>query len=289
MTLARGILALLAAAAVAAAAADCRAAGGPETPAAADPRPWRILEPGLELGEFEAPLPGGKRRARIHVLRADTGLWRLRLLNTSAPGEGELHSAREWCDRHGLTAAINASMFQKDYRTSVSLMRAGGHVNNSYLSKDNTVLAFDARGDSVPPVRIIDRTCEDLETVAENYGALVQSIRMVSCRGNNVWSPSRRRHSIAAVGMDRSGRFLMIHCRDPFSTHDLIDVLLQLPLDLAAAMYVEGGPEAQLFVRAGGLEREFVGSFETGIVESDLNRIGWPVPNVIGLAPRSGD
>jgi len=248
---------------------------------------WRTLEPGLEMAEFAAPLPDGGADAAINVLRVDPEVWELRLFNTSASDEGELHSTREWCELHDLAAAINAAMFQKDYRTSVSLMRTSDHINNSYVSPDKTVLAFDALDDSVPAVRIIDRTCSDLDTAAGHYGTLIQSIRMVSCRGNNVWAPQKRRHSTAAVGVDGAGRFLMIHCRAPFSTHDLIEILLDLPLAIESAMYVEGGPEAQLFIDAGGVEREFVGSFESGILESDLNRIGWPIPNVIGISRRA--
>lgn len=261
------------------------AGAGPADPPSSTP-PWRELEPGLELAEFTAPVPAKSGDSTIRVLRIDTALWEPVLLNTSADGEGELRTAREWCERHDCAAAINASMYQTDRRRSVSLMRTRDHVNNSYVSKDNTVLAFDPLDPDLPPVQIIDRTCQDFEALAPRYGTLVQSIRMVSCRGNNVWAQQKRRYSTAAVGMDRSGRLLMIHCRSPYTTHDFIDLLLGLPLDLRNAMYVEGGPESQLCVRTGGETREFVGSFESGILESDLNRRAWPVPNVLAVRPR---
>ncbi len=250
--------------------------------AAAD---WRELEPGLELGDFESPVEARSGDSRIRVVRADPARWECVLLNTSAPGEGELHTAREWCERHDCAAAVNASMYQTDYRRSVSLMRTRDHVNNAYVSKDNTILAFDRLDEGVPPVQIIDRTCQDFPELAKRYGTLVQSIRMVSCRGNNVWEQQKRRYSTAAVAVDGAGRLLMIHCRSPYTTHDFIDILLGLPLDIVNAMYVEGGPESQLFVGAGGVEREFVGSFESGFVESDLNRRAWPIPNVVALRP----
>ena len=92
----------------------------------------------------------------------------------------------------------------------------------------------------------------------------------------------------AAVATDGAGRLLMIHCRSPYSTHDFIDILQDLPLDIASAMYVEGGPESQLYVNAGGARREFVGSFESGILESELNRRAWPIPNVVAVRRRGG-
>ncbi|MBC8423125.1 phosphodiester glycosidase family protein [bacterium] len=266
-----GMLLLFCAAAAAAAAA------------AAD---WRELEPGLELGEFVSPVAARSGDSRIRVVRADPVRWECVLLNTSAPGEGELHTAREWCERHDCAAAINASMYQTDYRRSVSLMRTRDHVNNAFISKDNTILAFDRLDDTVPPLQIIDRTCQDFPELAKRYGSLVQSIRMVSCRGNNVWEQQKRRYSTAAVAVDSVGRLLLIHCRSPYTTHDFIDILLALPLDIVNAMYVEGGPESQLFVDAGGVAREFVGSFESGFIESELNLRAWPIPNVVALRAR---
>jgi uncharacterized protein YigE (DUF2233 family) len=245
---------------------------------------WTTLEPGLELGEFPAPQRSGSGDSIVRALRIDPERFELTLLNASAPGEGELRTARGWCERHRLVAAINASMYQTDYRSSVSLMRTREHVNNIHLSKDKAVLAFDRRDGDVPKVQIIDRECQDFAAVSPHYGTLVQSIRMLSCDGRNVWKQQPLRSSTAAIGVDRRGRVLFLHVRSPYSTHDLIEILKGLPLDLRSAMYVEGGPEAQLYVAAGGAEHEFLGSFETRLHESDDRIVALPVPNVVGVA-----
>lgn len=59
-------------------------------------------------------------------------------------------------------------------------------------------------------------------------------------------------------------------------------MLLALPLGIIRAMYVEGGPEAQLSLHAGGLQIDLLGSYETGFNENDDNHRGWDVPNIIG-------
>jgi len=243
---------------------------------------WKALEPGLELGTFPAPKPADEEDGLIRVLRIDPARFALRLLNTSSQTNGKPHTPKEWATEHRLVAVINASMYQQDGRTSVSLMKTRGHTNHARLSKDNTILAFDRLVETVPRVQIIDRTCQDFETLQEQYGTLVQSIRMVSCRGNNVWSPQPHRWSTAAIGMDRQGRTLLIHVRSPYTTHDLADMLLSLPIDLKNAMYVEGGRQAQLYISSGGQEFEFVGSYDAGIVSGGFGQ-GWPVPNVIGV------
>jgi hypothetical protein len=251
-------------------------------PPAGPQAPWQVLEPGLEVVELEGPeAESGDRK--ITIVRVDPARFELRLLAASAPGQEGTATARAWAYRAGASAVINAAMYQEDHRTSVSLMRSGAHVNQRRLSKDKAVLAFEPIVSGVPPVRIVDRDCERLEDAAARYATLVQSIRMVSCDRRNVWAPSERRFSAAAIGTDRAGRVLFIHARTAWPVHDLVDALLAAPLDLAQAMYVEGGPEAQLFARGGGKELERIGTFES----ADTNAHAWPVPNVVAAIRKS--
>jgi hypothetical protein len=250
---------------------------GPDPITAADG--WSVLLPGLELGEFASTRAQGGD-GRIRILRIDPARWRLRLFNASAPSEGRPLTAREWATRHHLAAAINASMYQSDMRSSVSLMRTAGHVNNPRLSKDRAILAFDPLDATLPPAQIIDRECQDFDAIGPGYGTLVQSIRMISCRGANVWAPQPRAFSTAAIGVDAQGRVLFIHARAPHTTHDLIDALLGLSIGIKGAMYVEGGHEAQMFVRAGEREMEFLG--ESGGAATGAN-LAWPIPNIVGV------
>lgn len=243
---------------------------------------WRALEPGLEVGLFDGP-PGAVGDGKIAVVRIDPAAFELRLLNASAPGQGERRTVRDWAAQAGAAAAINASMYQEDLRTSVSLMRTRGHVNQRRVSRDRTALVFDPLDRALPAVRLVDRDCEDLEAAARGYGTVIQSIRMVSCQRRNVWAASPRRVSVAAIGLDGAGRVLFIHARSPWPVHELVQALLALPLDMRQAMYVEGGPEAQLFARGGGEELERLGAYEAApSAPSD----GWPVPNVVAAVRR---
>jgi hypothetical protein len=165
-------------------------------------------------------------------------------------------------------------------------MRTREHVNRGRLSREKAVLAFDPLVSGVPRVRLIDRECEDFDAVSAPYGTLVQSIRMIACDRRNVWAPSERRFSAAAIGVDGKGRVLFLLTRAPAPVHALVNALLALPIDLQRAMYVEGGPEAQLYVKAGGQELELVGGFERPIAPDADNRQAWPVPNVIAAVRR---
>jgi hypothetical protein len=247
---------------------------------------WQPLEKGIELGIFRSPSPSDVGDSLIRVLRIDPKYYRLRLLNTSAIPNGTPITPKQWCQQNGLTAAINASMYQTDYKTSVSLMRKKGHINNPRLSKDMTILAFDRLDSGVSEVKIIDRQCEDFEFWKNKYATLVQSIRMISCTGKNVWKQQPRRWSTSAIGIDVKNKVLFIHVRSLYSTHDLINILKVLPLNISRAMYTEGGPQAQLYITVPNQEFEFVGSYEVGSSDANKGSLSWPLPNVIGISKR---
>lgn len=249
----------------------------------AEPSVWTTLEQGLELGNFQAPKKSDFGDSLIRILRADTTAFALRLLNASSSNQKKRWSVKNWVKNKGLIAGINASMYQRNGLSSVSYMKTRQHTNNVWVSKDKTLLAFDPIDKNRQPVRIIDRDCDDFGVLRKQYQTLVQSIRMVSCHGENMWHQQKKMWSTAAVGLDEQGRILFIHVRSPYTTHDLIDMLLQLPIGLKQAMYVEGGADAQLYIRAGNQEHDFIGSYSTGSREHDENSYSHPVPNVLGL------
>ena len=244
---------------------------------------WRNLEKGLDVGIFPAPKISAFGDSLIRILRADTASFGLRLLNASSEDQGRRLSVKSWVKKNGLVAAINASMYQKNRMSSVSYMKNGQHINNTWVSKDKTFLAFNPIEKNLLPVRIIDRDCDDFQTLRKQYDTLVQSIRMISCHGENMWEQQKKIWSIAGIGLDHKGRILFIHVRSPYSSHDLINMLLELPIGLKQAMYVEGGADAQLYINTGKEEHEFIGSYSTGSREHDENTFSHPIPNVLGL------
>jgi uncharacterized protein YigE (DUF2233 family) len=254
-------------------------------PILSDPR-WQKLQEGLELGIFFSPRLSEVGDSMISVLRIDPDWYEFKLFNTTSSDQGRTRTAKEWCLRNSLVAAINASMYQTDHKTSVSLMLTESHINNPRLSRDMTILAFDRKNDTVPRVKIIDRQCEDFQTWKNKYSTFVQSIRMISCKGKNVWTQQPKKWSTAAIGIDNKGKVLFIHARSPYSTHDFINLLQILPLDISRAIYAEGGPEAQLYIKAGGHEFEFIGSFESNFNNNNDNTFAWPIPNVVGIKLR---
>lgn len=250
---------------------------------------WVSLTAGLELAVFESPRPSILGDSRIRIVRVDPSLLTISLEGRwLQPEDDRTRTARQWAEEGDFLVVINAGMFQTDYTTSTHLMVRDGSVNNPDASRDNNILALNPSAPGLPAARIIDRTCEDFPALRAQYATLVQGIRMLSCTGSNVWSDQPRQWSHAVIGMDAEGRLLLIHARSPWRTHDFVAMLQALPLSLVRLQYAEGGPEAQLFVRAGGREVELIGSYETGFYERDDNDRAWPVPNVIAVRVPEG-
>jgi len=244
---------------------------------------WKNLEAGLEFGEFAAGQKSEIGDSRVRILRINPARFELVLLNASANSSDDLMTAKEWSQHHGLVAAINASMYQKDYKTSVSLMKTRQHTNNPTLTRNKTILAFDRLTNDVPEALIIDRQCDDFSTLRKKYGTFVQSIRMISCKGENVWSKQPEKWSTAAIAMDKARNILFIHVSSPYTMYDLINILKKLPLKIDRAMYSEGGPESQLFIKTETFESEFAGRLKSETTNKRQLNIAWPIPNVVGI------
>jgi len=251
---------------------------------------WKAVEPGMELRFLEAQKEGVQSNSPIAILRIDPALWDLEVLGTSRTGESSGHTARDWCQRHNLTAAINAGMFETDQKTHLGYLRYREHINNSHQNNYQSVAAFDPR-DSAGASRFrifdLDAPGVTFQGILKDYASLVQNLRLVKRTGQNQWGQQERRWSEAALGEDRDGRILFIFSRVAFSMHDLNQGLLASDIGLVAAQHLEGGPEAQLYLQAGQTKLEMFGSYETSFREDDNNAAAWPVPNILGVRPRA--
>lgn len=245
---------------------------------------WSELGPGLELGRFALTIAASPP-AELHVLRVDPRRWDLTLLGLPK-GESVGHTAREWSRREGLVAAINAGMYQTDYRTHSGYMVADGTVLSRGVNGYLSAAAFGPRDAGDPPFRLFDLDEEPLERVAERYRHVVQNLRMVKRPGESRWQPQERRWSEAALGEDREGRALLLFCGTPLPLDRLIAALLALPLGIVAAQHLEGGSQAQLFVSRGDRSVELVGGYDAAIPMVEPSRTARPIPNVIGIRPR---
>jgi hypothetical protein len=250
---------------------------------------WQTLASGMELRTLTISASEGVAEAKITVLRVDPKLWQMEFRGISQTGETESHTAREWSKRHDFAATINAGMFDKDFKTHLGYLVAGGHQNNKHLNNYRSVVAFDPRDPALPPFRIFDLDADGTTArgIFNQYASAVQNLRLIKRPGTNQWTKQTRKWSEAALGEDEAGRILFIFSRAPFSMQDFNRELLAAGIGVVAAQHLEGGPEAQLYIHVGQTEMELIGSYETAFREDDSNATPWPIPNVLGLRPKA--
>ncbi len=238
--------------------------------------PWRRIDEGLFVKD-----------SKITIVKIDPKFYSFRLLCATEHGNNRL-TAKDWCLRHNLISAINAGMYQEDGLKSVGYMKNFSHINNPRLNNTyRAVLAFNRTEAAVPEIQIIDLNCQAFEELKPKYQTFVQSIRMVSCRQENVWVKQDKASSLAVLGTDKNGNGLFIFSEAPYSGHDFINALLSLPISIYNAMYLEGGSETSLYFSSNGMELDKVGSRGPGLDDTLVRPVARPIPNVIGIRKKT--
>lgn len=249
------------------------------------------LAEGLTVERVEASMPApvpGTGPGVITLVRVDPRRYRFRLLSAMTGGGGG-RPLPQWVDDERLVGGINASMFQSG-GASTGLMVDGDATNNGRVHPSfGAFFAFNPTRGGLPPVALVGRSCEgfDLERLRGSYATVIQNYRLLSCSGGAIRWQDEKRYSVAAVGLDRDGRVVFIHSRTPYRMRDFNTMIAAPDLRIRSAMFVEGGPEASLYVRTGSHEVAEVGSWEDGFFDAS-NRVFWPVPNVVGFEAISG-
>jgi len=247
---------------------------------------WKTVDEGLFVREFDSPQKSKSKDSKITIVRVDPRFYSFKLLCASEHGKLKMTS-RKWCQKHNLICAMNAGMYQKDGITNVGYMKNFNHINNPRLANTyKAALAFNPVESTIPEIQIIDLRCQDFRSIQFKYQTVIQSIRMISCQQENVWSKQDKTFGMAVFGIDKSGNALFIFTESPYSAYDLINILLSLPISIYNAMYLEGGPEANLYFSLNEFQFERIGRYTTD-TESDTLTVARPIPNVIGIVKKS--
>ena len=248
---------------------------------------WNKIDDGLFLGEFDPVENVPQQYDKIIVIKISPRKYDFRLLCSSEHNVEEM-TAKEWCKRHGMIAAINAGMFLPDRKTNVGYMKNFAHINNGRINpKYHSVAAFNPVDPSNEKFKIFDADEKNVNHIIKNYNTVIQNLRLIKGPRENRWTRQDRKWSEAALGQDAKGNVLFIFSRRPFSMYEFNKVLLNLPIDIISAQHLEGGPEASLFFSHKGKNLDLVGSLETGFHENRSGMYAFGVPNVIGFSKKS--
>ena len=258
---------------------------------------WTILAAGLDLAEIPLAVHGAqtaKPEAGGEPAAEAQGQSSVLALRIDPAGyEFTLHMASEeqaqltmpaLAKQHGLVAAVNASMYLPDNKTSTGYLRSATHINNPRIAeKFGAFFVAGPRKPGLPPARLVDRGAENWQQALDDYALVLQNYRLSNAQGKALWAPEAPAHSIAALSQDSSGHILFLLCSRPLPPVVFTAAVLRLPLRIRAMMYLEGGPQAALLVRAGSADGVWTG--RRGIWSGNPDA---GLPNVLGVRPRAG-
>jgi hypothetical protein len=250
------------------------------------PASRQTLGPGLVVERVHASIssPVDAGDGIITLVRIDPQHYRFRLLTASEHGA---RPAPEWVREFNLAGVINASMFLDTDRRSTGLMVDGERVYQGRVHGGfGAFLAWGPLDSSLPSVTMFGRGCSgfDLDAIRKSYRVVIQNYRMLDCQRRAIAWKDPKVYSVAAVGVDLDGWMVFIHSRTPYRMAEFNKMIADPELRLAGVMYVEGGPEASLYVRTDSGTVSEIGSWESNFYGAFNNRF-WSIPNVIGFEP----
>ena len=237
---------------------------------------WKEIAPGLEYRVQSVTLPEYSYPIEINAIRIDLQRWDLVFRGISQEADGAMKTPKEWCEKYSLTGAINAGMYNGDYRTHTGYVRDGEHVNSRSRNSYKSLLAFNpVKGKQVPPARIfdLDQPGMTIDSVLKDYYTVIQNLRLIRRPGASVWPDQGNRWSEAALAEDRQGRILFLYSPSAVSMHDFNKILLDSDMEIVAAQHLEGNAPAQVYLNAGNTE----------LILSENPGLELPLPNIIGI------
>jgi exopolysaccharide biosynthesis protein len=249
---------------------------------------WKQLDEGLHFNDFTAPTKSTTSDSKILIVRIDPKIYNFRLLSVSELTPGSLSlTVKEWADKYRLIAAVNAGMFQTDLKSNVGYMKNYSHVNNPRFHKTYaSVFAFNPKKAELPAAMVFDTDVKAIKEVVAEYHTVVQNLRLIKRPRSERWAQQEKRWSEAALGQDQDGNILLIFSGSPYTMHELIKILLSLPIKLECAMHLEGGPAASFYLRHNSIELARVGRHELASIVGEMSNEFLPIPNVIGITKK---
>jgi hypothetical protein len=247
---------------------------------------WKQITTGLYYAEIPGPYTSKFSDSKVSILKIDPAYYDFVLANATQ-FDSTQKTIKDWCDTLKLNAAINAGMYSlKDHVSATGYMKTYEHTNNPVFKEGfNALAVFNPKIPSQPSFRIIDMVNQDWRSIKEGYNSCFQSIRMIDNRQKGIYWKKKPllRCSMSVLAMDKEGKVLFLFSRSPYNANEYIDFMLKSPLHIQTAMYLEGGPEASLYMKTDSLEIIKFGSYVSFSCPNDDNMELRKMPNILGI------
>ncbi len=247
---------------------------------------WHELDQGLYFWEPRAPEVSILNDSKIFILKVDPLLCNFGVFCASEHGK-QNRTADIWSKDFGLSVVVNAGMFNMaNASTNKGYLKNNSHFNNSKLNGSyNVMMALNPKQGPGPDMVLYDLTCTSWESIQTSYQTFCQGMRMIGCNGNRMaWNKNPGQSCSMVIGAsDIAGNIYFIFTRSPYTHQKMIGFLISLIPDIRTTVYLEGGPEASLYIQTRDTTISKIGSYVSKTYPNDKNDHFWKIPNVIGI------
>jgi hypothetical protein len=248
---------------------------------------WIELDQGLWYCEHDAPERSIVNDSKLTIVKIDPSKFDFNFLTATEFGE-KLRTADQWANEFDLEIVINAGMYSlKKNHPNKGYLKNYDHLNNPAVSGYYNALMVTHPVDTLlePAFQIVDLTCHPFDSVKSNYHSLCQGMRMLDCDGNPMAFDKKPDQSCSMIllSTDKNGMIYIVFARSPYTHKKMIGFLKGFPIDLKQTVYLEGGPEASLYIKTKDVAVAKYGSYVSKTWARDDNDHFWEIPNVIGI------
>lgn len=248
--------------------------------------PWSKLDDGLFYCEIDGPYKSIILDSKISIVKIEPKKFDFQLL-TSSEYSNIPRSADCWAEEFQLQIAVNAGMYSPNkLQSNKGFLKSYNHINNGKLSGSyNAMMTLNPKDTTRNPFEIHDFTCNSWDKLKNNYYSFCQGMRMIDCAGNAMAWDKRPGQSCSMVvsSTDIDGNIYFAFCASPYTHQAMINFLLSLPIQFRTTIYLEGGPEASLFIQTPDTVISKWGTYVSSTWEHADNDHFWEIPNVIGV------
>jgi len=250
---------------------------------------WKELTDGLFFYETEAPEKSIVNDSKLTILKIDPSKFNFNLFTSTEYGKIS-RSADCWAKELNLNVVVNAGMYtQTKNHINKGYLKNFNHINNGKLSSYyNGMMAIHPKDSLQLPFAIYDLSCNSWDKIKSKYNSFCQGMRMLDCNGNSLaWDKKPGQScSMVLISTDNNGIIYITFTNSPFTHQKMISFLINMPLNLKTTIYLEGGPEASLYISTPDTVISKWGTYVSGTWEHNDNDHFWEIPNVLGISKK---
>jgi hypothetical protein len=244
---------------------------------------WHALRPGMDFATLHGEPWCRHGSAALGVLRLDPARVGIRVRHFTREADGQPLDILTWQKRTGALAVFNAGQYYPDY-SYMGLLASGGRVISSKPHPTFRAALVAGPRSAGPRARVLDLARERLDPDSLAWQEVAQSFMLFDRGGTVRVRQSDQIAARTAVAEDRVGRLVVITSEGGYTLWDFARLLKALPLDLAQAMAMDGGLEAEMVVSVGRFRYASFGGWEQGRATTDGPRPLVPLPAVITVS-----